>query len=438
MDYIARLARLEKSVLGAYATYSGGDRREDERTGAKHGRSSIPSSEEERHPYREELVTRANRDLAAFNAALDDVESELAADEERLALERDDFYIHRRDEVRDEYDSSIASAERLLGPNSALHSGARKLSNDAQLRFSRLESELGRPVRVRLRWTFPVIMLAVALLEVPVNRFAFEYFFGESAVLSLALAVGLGFALAFVAHIVGSCLKFSTAFKRLKERIGYYVQAGLCLIIIGPLFYFLALIREKYVQFMEQTSVGFGEMLRQEGALEAASKLLDTEMTTAGWTLLLLNIVLFGIGVAASFIRHDPHPDYEGVARKSEKLQKKYEEIRIRYEAKIDELTKERDEKLALLARQHERISNALGEIDKAREIIANYRERAGQQAVLYVRQRVQVYELANRQGRAGGAIPRVFGKADEEDFGFALEKGAPGIAVLDGGRAAG
>ena len=204
--------------------------------------------------------------------------------------------------------------------------------------------------------------------------------------------------LAFSAHWIGTWLKHSSHHSKLRQRVPYYIGVLAALAIVGPLFLLLALVREKFIQFLERTSVSFGEMLQTEGFAETASNLIGTEMTSAGWTLVLINLAIIGLGIGASLLRHDAHPDYEALKRRADKTKRKYDKIRAQYEAKIDELTNERDKRLFHLQSHHERIENDLAELEKARELVQQRDKAAIERLALDFKQRLQVYELANRR----------------------------------------
>ncbi len=74
-----------------------------------------------------------------------------------------------------------------------------------------MEVALGRPLRIHLRYVYYFIMAGVALVELPINRFAFELYFSETPALSAMIALGIGLGLMLLAHFGGTWIKRSTA-----------------------------------------------------------------------------------------------------------------------------------------------------------------------------------------------------------------------------------
>ena len=235
--------------------------------------------------------------------------------------------------------------------------------------------------------------------------------------LSLLLALGLGCILATSAHWIGSWIKQSSGHAKFRRRAPYYVAIVLALSVIVPLFYVLALVREQFIQFMEQTAVSLGEILQQEGFTQTAETLLETDLTSAGWTLLLSNVAIIGLGIGCSFLRHDAHPDYESLTREAEKAKRRYNKIREKYESKINSIAKDRDEKMARLEKQHERIASDLAEIEKARGAIRECEGQNIKKMAIYAKRRIQTYEAANREARRDSAIPAAFNNLEEVDL---------------------
>lgn len=415
-NYAQDLKQLQ-TRMHSTQTYDSADKRVDMRKGAAHGRKGIPGVKDEHHPFRDQLITSSKNIITSYRSALENFVFNLSDEEKQLLKERDEFYVSRVDEVKDDFNIEFGSVERKLGKDSTKHSTAYNDYVEAKSKLQRLESELGRPLRIKLVWIYPFIFIGIMLLEVPVNRFAFEYFFGESPLLSLLLALGLGAMLALSAHWIGTLLKRSSNYSTLRKQTLYYIGVLAILAIIGPLFFMLALVREQYIQFMERTKISFGQILQNEGFTGAAANIVESEMTSAGWTLLLINIALIGLGTGASFLRHDAHPDYEMFSRKAKKSKRRYDKINHAYELEHDKLDQTRKEKISKLDKHHENIEKDLADIEEARKLVQKHDKEAITRQALIVKERLQVYELANRENRSDGVIPKVFNRHDEQEI---------------------
>ena len=62
-------------------------------------------------------------------------------------------------------------------------------------------------------------MIILAIIEIPINRLAFEYFFdAETRFIAFAIAAAIGSMIVFFAHVGGTYLKYSTC-KELKPNL---------------------------------------------------------------------------------------------------------------------------------------------------------------------------------------------------------------------------
>ena len=415
MDYENRANNQWNRRIQPYESYKSADKMGDSYKGKTHGRGGVPGGDEDAHPYHDELVAKGRMDLTSFDHELEQLRTEMQVAEARWIGEQGGLVGEKREQVADRFGTKVDALEQELGPNSSRHAEARQWAERTEEERQRIESDLGRGLQTKIERIYPVVFLMVALLEVPINRYAFEYFFEETAILALGLALGFGFAFAAFAHWTGTLLKHASGEKSWKNRTGNYAAAAGILSLTGTAIYFLALMRERYIQFQEQSARGLGELLAEDGLRETAAELLSTELTEAGWTLLLMNLIVFVAGAFCAYQRHDPHPHYEGASKKAQKAERKYTRIRSRYEKKLGVLTADRDGELERLKQQAERVGANLTEIEKAKNAMRDRREQAVKAIAVQIHRRLQTYELANRLARDGNYAPRTFGRYDEE-----------------------
>lgn len=421
MSYTARLEQINKGELLSFGTYSNAEKKNDTKLGKKHGAANVPSSDEASHPFKENLVAQAKRELAANYAKLDDFSAELEKDAASREKERDETYLDERARVNEEYEAKKKNLEDTQG---AAIKKLRREREDAHQILARLKAELGRDLRVWMPKFYIVFMTFIALGEVPLNRFAFELFFGESPLVSLLLAVLLGTLLALAAHFVGLWLRQATGEPDKKKKRGYYGGAFGILAFLAPLFYLLALMRETYVDFIEKSSMSMGEMLHLNDYNTVVEAVASSELSTSGWTLLLINILVFSLASILSFMRHDPNPDYERAYVKHEKIKKAYDKAENKYNMIVAELSDAHRDKLLYHDRQLERIDAELAEIESAKKLIDNHRSRAASHVALHIKHRLEEYELANRLARKDGTLPNVFGNTSEDEIIKAISIG--------------
>src|SRR3954452_10363049 len=89
--------------------------------------------------------------------------------------------------------------------------------------------------------------------------------------------------------------------------------------------------------------------LTSGGTASAIRNVATEQLGTAGWTLLILNLVLFVFGATAAFLRHDPHPDYEPAWRSHERARRRLTRLRPRYERAASAKQREFDGQLGSL-----------------------------------------------------------------------------------------
>ena len=121
----------------------------------------------------------------------------------------------------------------------------------------------------------------------------------------------------------------------------------------------------------------------------------------AGWTLLILNIVLFVFGATAAFLRHDPHPDYEAAWRAQDRARRRLTKLRTRYETAVHARQRGFDEQLAALDQLLRETQAKHDELGRGEQAIGPFFAETGMRIANTVRNRA----LAFLEG-AIGAIP--------------------------------
>jgi hypothetical protein len=118
------------------------------------------------------------------------------------------------------------------------------------------------------------------------------------------------------------------------------------------LVYALASMRQLYVQLLQTEGVSLQQQvdtILHGTPTVAASQVASTRLGLAGYTLMALNITLFVVGSAASFLRHDPHPDYEAVWRAEQRARAALMRSRARFESRLQAAQQEHDLKINAL-----------------------------------------------------------------------------------------
>ena len=219
-----------------------------------------------------------------------------------------------------------ASHERLMGVISARFGPVRQ-HLEQQLKgvektISDIKADENREPRYSSPFFYWPFLAALALCEVPVNRFSFELFFRESPTMAMIVAGLIGVVLMGLAHGVGLVTR----------RMGYSARGGFPVVSVVWLLVFLAMIaalvygvsvlRQGYLTFVQQPDPTFAQMLDSQQFGQAAIKVFEGGLGPEGWIFLAINLAIVVVGVSASYFCHDPHPDYEKVDRERRRLTK--------------------------------------------------------------------------------------------------------------------
>jgi hypothetical protein len=287
--------------------------------------------------FRRKLATAASADLTRLGETCATQLKDALDKRERLKNELDRELPGRARENQQANADTLAQLRRLHGPDSPAHKDAAAKAEDAAKDLRKAKAEVdGRPLRTHLGIWYIFAMVGLALAEVPVNRSAFELAFREEPLFSLLLAGAVGGVLIFFAHLIGILLR-QWPLKLSVVQIGVRIGAlALLLSLTGAGVYFLARMRQAYLISTENE--GFGQRLQealQGSAAQAVVVVQDAPLGVNDWAFIGFNVLLFTFGVAASFMRHDPHPDYEKAIKRSQKADKRLARIVAEYEKKI-------------------------------------------------------------------------------------------------------
>ncbi|MEQ8320805.1 MAG: hypothetical protein RH946_11110 [Rhodospirillales bacterium] len=187
-----------------------------------------------------------------------------------------------------------------------------------------------RQPRYSSAWFYWPFMFALAVAEVPINRFSFELFFQESPAVALLVSFLVGGLLVSLAHRLGMLMcRFGYNAKR-KNWWGEAAQIVLVIALVVALAYGVSILRQGYLAFITQPDIGFGQALESQQFGGAAIIALKAGLGLDGWIFLLINLAVVAVGVSAAYFCHDQHPDFERVDRQKRKLEKQASQMRAK------------------------------------------------------------------------------------------------------------
>ena len=187
-----------------------------------------------------------------------------------------------------------------------------------------------RQPRYSSAWFYWPFMFALAVAEVPINRFSFELFFQESPAVALLVSFLVGGLLVTLAHRMGMLMcRFGYNAKR-KNWWGEAAQIALVVALVIGLAYGVSILRQGYLAFITQPDMGFGQALESQQFGGAAIVALKAGLGLDGWIFMLINLAVVAVGVSAAYFCHDQHPDFEKVDRQKRKLEKQAAQMRAK------------------------------------------------------------------------------------------------------------
>jgi hypothetical protein len=246
-------------------------------------------------------------------------------------------------------------------------------------------------------------LIALAIAEVPVNRLAFELFFESMPLVSLLLSAAIGGIFIFFAHTIGSMVRRLQCKEVAVNRDEVYLTVTLISLLAFVLMYFLGLMREMWVDVSEAGSLNLEAYL---SGLEKSPKSLTDHLLigSKGFTLLLLNLAIFAMGVVTAFRRHDPHPNYEKAVNFCRKQEQRFINHKKRFEAKRNEIIRVHNQRLADRERLHKELEEELRITEHELVSLPEKLKSDRNALVLALTRRFMAYQNANKRVRSAPA----------------------------------
>lgn len=265
------------------------------------------------------------------------------AGRERLRNELDTSLVSQAHGNQRQHEDRMSALRREAGSESILFKERAAKAEEAQKALRAVRGEVNsRPLRTQFGPFYPLMMFVLALAEVPVNRAAFELTFREEPILSLLLAAAVGVILIFFAHVIGLILRRWPQRPNAGQVAARLATLTVILGVVGAGVYVLAKMRQGFMRLTAAENDGFAQRLQEAlrgGAQEAASIIADVPLSIGDWTFIAINILIFMFGVVASFLRHDPHPDYEQAVREEKRTARACAKVEKRYDTAAREET---------------------------------------------------------------------------------------------------
>lgn len=202
-------------------------------------------------------------------------------------------------------------------------------------------------IHFKSKFWYIVLLLAIGISEVPLNLQIFQKF-GEAFFITIIMASSLAISIPVLAHFTGVFLKQR---KEKKE----YVSIAIFCILLFAIFNFGVSIFRAFV---------LAENVAQE------SDNLNIVIFTS------LNLILFVIGVLASYFRHDESYELESAHQQFQKEKKKYDKEQISIQNRLKLLANEKHGRINEVRNAYE---EELRRINNMRSELINRKHKATQ-----------------------------------------------------------
>ncbi len=411
-----KLSHIETTTLANWLTYSSQAENADEQAGIADGRQERPGSDVDEHPFRTRIIAAAKADFGAYQDQVERVWERHTQHVADLEQQIGDHFSSQVKSVQDERNKHMAKLERELGLSSSKTTNLRSKEAEAKARSLTIENELGRPLRIHFRYLYLPIMTLLALMEVPINRFAFELYFSETPFISFVIAFGIGVVLMLLAHFGGMWVKRCAGLTTWRARAGYMIGVVLVMALILPTVTLIAMLRQHYIQFVQSQQITFAELLEQNELADVAQQAIGTELGPEGWMLLFINLLVIGIGTLASVLRHDAHPDFETSTRQQERLERKIAKLERRYSDKVSKIDATHDRKVDSIRRKQAYDKDSLKAASDARDNCVTRSLQMRQRVAVQALRRLAAYEAGNQRVRST-PVPATFHSTEVDNI---------------------
>ena len=346
------LLTIAQRTAGPWLDLRDGDIRSDQANGRRAASKDLSLVARRHRDFENGLLGRAKAATLSLRSELNAQAADLGRQVDDLARERDEHIGQKLREAREERQRALAALESRRGFSSGRYVAQARALEQAERDHRSIRAAVGgRLLRRQMVGRYWALLFVLAMAEVPINRLAFELFFQEQPLFSLILAGAIGIVLMFLAHLAGLLVRREPQPPRWRQ-IRHLGGLALVLLVTGMLVYALATMRQLYLQLLQNEG---GSLQQQVEAIlrgntaSAVKEVASTQLGVAGYTLMALNLTLFIVGAAASFLRHDPHPDYEAVWRGERRSRARLGQTRARFEAQLDVVQKDHDTRIRAL-----------------------------------------------------------------------------------------
>jgi len=165
------------------------------------------------------------------------------------------------------------------------------------------------------------------------------------------------------------------------------------------LMYFLGVMREQLIAVEKAGTLDLESILSSTGSV-SSNPLDSITIGSKGFTLLLLNLIIFITGIVSSVFRHDPHPDYEKIFNRAKGIEAKFLGYRKKFESEQVQRLREFNKRFEVNKSQQQNFESELQAISEKREAIDPKIKIDSQNLNLAIARKIMAYQNGNRKTR--------------------------------------
>lgn len=342
-----------------------------------------------RLPIYDELVTDGQRGIKAFQLDLKDLEDETRKKIEGRNKDLEETLIKRAEDLGKEKSAALNDFEKSAGRQSDEFLNIARGLTQAEQDYKRFRDELGREARHSPRWLYVVYMSIIAVLEWPINRYAFAAVFQDSLVVASILALFIGALLIGFAHSTGLNLR-RLQYKRDEhdKKTWNIIWILVSLVIVALLIFVISIARHAYIDIVSQGNLSAIDLFK--GITE---RLSASRFGTQDFLLVVVNIAIFSSGVGFSIGNHDPHEEYEKTARKKHSLEKKQARFESGYRKNRREVESKFAERQRILAQRIDETRLELDDLNQRLALIVRMSQDTPKEVSAEIAKRLALYQ---------------------------------------------
>ena len=374
-----------------------------EKEGERDGKRNKPDQGSDNWSgYEQQLIATAKNKWSQYQQhkkqQITQIEGRVKAEEDK----RDEGYVQNVSILENEKEEELTRFTNNEGPQSPKQTQFNRDHDNTIEAKKKLQILLNRPLQTKIVNVYLPFMIILACLESPLNALAFELFFKDTLLFSYGIALALGTILIYFAHVGGEKIKETTCKELKQSKASRYILVVVLSLFSFIVIWFLAQMREEYLAM-----INAGDDSDILGILEAdgigsviTDRVFKFDLGIDGYLLLIGNLAIYLVGLLASYMRHDSHPDYEKAHKDEEKAKNIRDNQERKYTKEYNDIQKKYDDQINFKSRELNNIEEEIGKFRDREKRIKESEESDLKVLLTGVQSEIVAYQKGNESTR--------------------------------------